>query len=331
MSSFLFWLVPHHNPELFSSGKLVLLVHEADSEQVGLFSDCTLNLQAWLLWTKCMCYEQHPGRMHHPQGPCVIWSSCCMAWCPGGGSFTCANVPPAPLPGGTSQGFACCRTKSFPHVFPSGLNSYLICHSNISCRGMLNSKWHAQKKLLTACIVDFCYGFISDTRTLARIGCTRSLNRITGTSMRNFYQDNHIYTTTCASTTLSSRVGVIHLPQAAKGSPQMDFEWHPGRADTMQGVRSCVSWERFLSPASARARRCHRVQTQDDAEQVSGGTETARNQHLLAPAKFLLAGINCKNKNAARHTSPKWLLTTEVGSMIFFIFLTMMEILSSVA
>ena len=69
------------------------------------------------------------------------------------------------------------------------------------------------------------------------------------------------------------------------------------------------------------------MQTGDDAEQVIGGTETARNQHLLAPAKFLLAGINCKNKNAARHISPKQLLTTEIRSMIFFTFLTMMEIL----
>ena len=164
-----------------------------------------------------------------------------MAWCPGRGSFTRADVPPAPLPGGTSQGFACYRTESFPHGFPSSLNGYLICHPNICCRGMLNSKWHGQKKLLTACIVNFCYGFISDTRTLTRIGCIRSLNRISGISMRNFYQDNHIYTTTCASTTLSSRVGVSHLLQAAKGSPQMDCEWHPGSADRTRGVRSCVS------------------------------------------------------------------------------------------
>lgn len=271
------------------------------------------------------CYEQSACVMNNILGGCTIpralvWSEAPVAWPDAqvGAPSPVLMFLLLPSPGGTSQGFACCRTKSFPHVFPSGLNSYLICHSNISCRGMLNSKWHAQKNLLTACIVNFCYGFISDTRTLARIGCTRSLNRITGTSMRNFYQDNHIYTTTCASTTLSSRVGVIHLPQAAKGNPQMDFEWHPGRADTMQGVRSCVSWERLLSPASARARRCHRVQTQDDAEQVSGGTETARNQHLLVPAKFLLTGINCKNKNAARHTSPKWLLTNWGGEYDFF-------------
>lgn len=164
-----------------------------------------------------------------------------MAWRPGGSSFTSADVPPAPLPGGTSQGFPRYRTESFPHVFPSGLNSYLICHSNMCCRGMLNSKWHGQKKLLTACIVNFRYGFISDTRTLTRIGCIGSLNRITGTSTRNFYQDNHIYTTTCASTTFSSRVGVSHLPQAAKGSPQTDSEWHPGSAGMRQGTGSCVS------------------------------------------------------------------------------------------
>jgi len=145
-----------------------------------------------------------------------------------------------------SQGFACYRTESFPHGFPSRLNSYLICLSNICCRGMLNSKWQGQKRLLTACIVNFCYGFTSDTRTLSRIGCIRLLNGVTGTSTRNFYQDNHIYTTTCASATLSSRVGVSHLPQAAKGSPQIDFEWHPGSADTTRGVGSCVSSGRLL-------------------------------------------------------------------------------------
>lgn len=74
------------------------------------------------------------------------------------------------------------------------------------------------------------------------------------------------------------------------------------------------------------------MQTQDDAEQVTGGTETARNQHLLAPEEFLLAGIHCKNKTAAGHTSPKWSLTTEVGVWLFFLtFLIIMEILSDVA
>lgn len=239
-----------------------------------------------------------------------VWPEAPVAW---PGAQAGASSPVLiflPLP---SQGFACYRTESFPHVFLLGLNSCLICHSNIYHRGMLNSKWHGQKKLLTACIVNFRYGFISDTRTLTRIGCIGLLNRITGTSTRNFYQDHHIYTTVCASAMLSSRVAVSHLPQAAKGSPQADFEWHPGSADTTQGIGSCASWERLLKSSPSKSLG----QTRGDAEQVIGGTETVRNQHLLAPAKFSLAGINCKNKNAARHTSPKRLLTTEVGSMIF--------------
>lgn len=146
------------------------------------------------------------------------------------------------------MGFACYRTESFPHGFLLGLNSYLISHSNIWCRGMLNSKQHGQKELLTACIVNFCYGFISDIRTLTSIGCVRLLNRITGTSTRDFYQDNRNYTTTCASTTLSSRVGVSHLPQAAKDSPQMDFERHLQR-----GMPGAVFSERFLK---SRLRGC---------------------------------------------------------------------------
>lgn len=72
------------------------------------------------------------------------------------------------------------------------------------------------------------------------------------------------------------------------------------------------------------------MQTGDDAEQITGGTETSRNQHLPAPVMFLLSGMNCKCKNAARHTTLKQLLTTGWGVWGFFTLLTMIDILCSV-
>lgn len=169
---------------------------------------------------------------------------------------------------------------------------------------MLSSKQHGQKRALTARI---CYGFVSDTRTLTSTGCIRSLNRVTATTTRNFYQDNHICATTCASSTLSSRVGGSHLRRAAKGT----HRW------ILSGIQGVQIQAPDVQPQQEPG-RCHLMQTWDDAEQVIRSTEPARNQHLLAPVKFLLAGTNYKNKNAARQTSPKQLLTTEVGSMIFF-------------
>lgn len=137
---------------------------------------------------------------------------------------------------------------------------------------------------------------------------------------RDFYYDNHICITTCAITTLSSR---SQSPPAGCQRQPTKGLWHPESADTPWGSRSHASWERIpwsWSAGSPRARRSHLGQTGDDAEQITGGTETSRNQHLPTPVMFLLSGMNCKCKNAARFTTPKQLLTTGlgVGSMGFF-------------